>query len=107
MPAGKRLAPILAELVPVLRRFDELDTDEDAATLLVSMSTATIDRRLAPERKRHALEGRGHTKRGSLLESQIPIRTWVDWDDDATPGFIEIDLVGQRAVTPPVNTPTR
>ena len=27
-PAGKRLAPILAELVPVLRRYGELDIDE-------------------------------------------------------------------------------
>ena len=27
MPAGKRLAPILAELVPTLRRFAELDID--------------------------------------------------------------------------------
>ena len=47
-PAGKRLAPLLAELVPVLRRYRELDIDEDAAALLVSMSAATIDRRLGP-----------------------------------------------------------
>jgi hypothetical protein len=25
------------------------------------------------------------------LKSQIPIRTWADWDD-AVPGFVEIDL---------------
>ena len=35
MPAGKRLAPMLAELVPVLRRFGELDIDDDTAALLV------------------------------------------------------------------------
>jgi hypothetical protein len=33
MPAGKRLAPILGELVAVLRRFGELDIDEDTAAL--------------------------------------------------------------------------
>ncbi|MDI9941552.1 transposase family protein [Rhodococcus sp. IEGM 1351] len=93
MPAGKRLAPILPELVGVLRRFDELDIDDGTAALLVSMSAATIDRRLAPERKKHELRGRSHTKPGSLLESQIPIRTWADWDD-AKPGFVEVDLVG-------------
>jgi hypothetical protein len=93
MPAGKRLAPMLGELVAVLRGFGELDIDEDTAVLLAGMSPATIDRRLAPERRKHQLKGRGHTKPGSLLKSQIPIRTWADWDD-AVPGFVEIDLVG-------------
>ncbi len=95
MPAGKRLAPMLGELVPVLRRFGELDIDDDTATLLVGMSAATIDRRLARERRKHQLKGRSHTKPGSLLKSQIPIRTWADWDD-AVPGFVEIDLVGHE-----------
>ena len=92
MPAGKRLAPMLNELVAVLRHFRELVIDEDTAELLVSMSAATIDRRLAGERAKHQLKGRRATKPGSLLKSQIPIRTWADWDD-ATPGFVEIDLV--------------
>ena len=39
--------------------------------------------------------GRSHTKPGILLKSQIPIRTWADWDD-AVPGFVEIDLVGHE-----------
>ena len=39
------------------------------------------------------LKGRSHTKPGSLLKSQIAMRTWADWDD-ARPGFVEIDLVG-------------
>ncbi len=43
-PAGKRLAPMLGELVPVLRRFGELRIDDDTAELLMSMSAATIDR---------------------------------------------------------------
>lgn len=92
MPAGKRLAPMLAELVAVLRYFGELDVDEDTAVLLVSMSAATIDRRLAGERAKHRLKGRVGTKPGSLLKSQIPVRTWAEWDD-AQPGFVEIDLV--------------
>ena len=92
MPAGKRLAPMLGELVAVLRRFGELDIDEDTAALLVSMSAATVDRRLAPERKKYAVKGRSCTKPGTLLKSQIPVRTWADWDD-AVPGFVEIDLV--------------
>ena len=92
MPAGKRLAPILGELVSVLRRYGELDIDEDTAKLLAGMSVATIDRRLAPERKKYLARGRSRTKPGTLLKSQIPVRTWADWDD-AVPGFVEIDLV--------------
>ena len=93
MPTGKRLAPMLAELVAILRRHGELDIDDDTAALLAGMSAATIDRRLAGERKKHELKGRSRTKPGSLLKSQIPVRTWADWDD-AVPGFVEIDLVG-------------
>jgi hypothetical protein len=100
MPAGKRLAPMLGELVAVLRHYRELAIDEDTAELLVSMSAATIDRRLAGERARLQHRGRVGTKPGSLLKSQIPVRTWAEWDD-AAPGFVEIDLVwhdgGNRA----------
>src|SRR5215208_7122726 len=99
MPAGKRLAPMLAELVAVLRHFGELVIDEDTVALLVSMSAATIDRRLASERAKYRLKGRCTTKPGSLLKSQIPVRTWSDWDD-ARPGFVEIDLVGHDGGNP-------
>jgi len=99
MPAGKRLAPMLGELVAVLRRFGELDIDEDTASLLVGMSAATVDRRLAPERKKYAVKGRSCTKPGTLLKSQIPVRTWADWDD-AVPGFVEIDLVSHDGGNP-------
>ena len=94
-PAGKRLAPMLAVLVPILRRDGELDLTDAEAVLLVRMSAATIDRRLAGERARMMPRGRSHTKPGSLLKSQIPVRTWADWDD-AVPGFVEIDLVGHE-----------
>ena len=32
---------------------------------------------------------------GSLLKAQIPIKTWLEWDE-ARPGFVEIDLVGHE-----------
>lgn len=92
MPAGKRLAPMLTELVAVLRHFQELVITDETAALLVAMSAATIDRRLADERAKHTIRGRVGTKPGSLLKSQIPVRTWAEWDD-AVPGFVEIDTV--------------
>jgi hypothetical protein len=75
-PAGKRLAPMLGELVAVLRRFGELDIDEGTAELLMSMSAATIDRRLASAKSKLKLKGHSHTKPGSLLKSRIPMRTF-------------------------------
>ena len=94
-PTGKRLAPVLPDLVARLRRFGELEVSDEVAALLVAMSPATIDRRLAPDRAGLVLRGRSHTKPGSLLKDAIPIRTWAQWDD-AVPGFVEIDLVGHE-----------
>jgi transposase InsO family protein len=94
-PAGKRLAPMLVVLVPMLRRDGELDLGDDEAALLMAMSPATIDRRLQGAKVLARFAARSHTKPGSLLKSQIPIRTWSEWDD-ATPGFVEIDLVGHE-----------
>jgi len=94
-PAGKRLAPMLTTIVPLLRRDGDIELDDTEAALLISMSAATIDRHLAPERAKLMSRGRSHTKPGTLLKSQIPIRTWAEWTEDL-PGFVEIDLVGHE-----------
>lgn len=94
-PAGKRLAPMLDALVPLLRRDGDITMTDDDAALLVQMSAATIDRCLGPERAKLGSRGRSHTKPGTLLKSQIPIRTWAEWNEDK-PGFLEIDLVGHE-----------
>ncbi len=86
---------MLVLLVPMLRRDGEIDLTDDEADLLMTMSAATIDRRLQGAKVLGAFAGRSHTKPGSLLKSQIPIRTWSEWDD-ARPGFVEIDLVGHE-----------
>lgn len=104
-PAGKRLAPFLGEIVERLRENGELDIDDQTAEKLAVMSAATIDRRLALDRAKIRLKGRSLTKPGSLLKSQIPIRSWADWDD-AKPGFIEIDLVGHEGGNPPATSAT-
>lgn len=94
-PTGKRVAAVLGDLVERLRRFGELDVTDETAEALAKMSPATIDRRLAEDRAKLSPKGRSHTKPGSLLKDQIPIRTWAQWDD-AAPGFVEIDLVGHE-----------
>ncbi|MCL5735432.1 MAG: DDE-type integrase/transposase/recombinase [Actinobacteria bacterium] len=91
-PCGKRLAPFLPELVPVLESFGELHLAADARAKLLSVSAATIDRLLAEERRSYQLKGRSRTKPGSLLKHQIAVRTFAEWDE-GRPGFLEIDLV--------------
>jgi len=91
-PAGKRLAPFMTEIVEVLERTGELNLTDEVRSKLTTVSAATIDRMLAPERDRLKMKGRSGTKPGSILRRQIPIRTFADWDD-AAPGFFEVDLV--------------
>ena len=57
---------------------------------LLTISAATLDRRLKPLRVSHP-KGLGGTKPGALLKTQIPIRTH-HWDE-TLPGFVEADTV--------------
>lgn len=94
---GKRLHPILADMVASLERHEELKLDEETKTLLLAVSPATIDRLLQPY-KASRRRGQSSTKPGGLLKSQIPVRTFADWDDNQT-GFVEIDLVAHCGET--------
>jgi transposase InsO family protein len=92
-PSGKRLAAALPRLVGALRAHGELVIDDATAALLCSMSAATIDRRLAPDRAQLQVKGTSLTRPGSMLKSKIALKTWAEWND-ASPGFVEMDLVG-------------
>jgi len=98
-PAGKRLAPFMPEAVEALERADELVLSADVRERLLQVSAATIDRLLAPERRRLQVKGRSGTKPGSVLKRQIPIRTFAEWDE-ARPGFCEVDLVAHDGGDP-------
>ena len=99
MPSGKRLAPYMEEIVKVLERCGELELVPAVRDNLLSVSASTIDRMLAPERKRIRLKGRKGTRPGTLLKHQVPIRTFDGHDQDK-PGFLEIDLVGHEGGNP-------
>jgi hypothetical protein len=98
-PAGKRLAPFMAEAICALERHGEISLSEEVRTKLMVISAATIDRMLAPERARLRMKGRSGTKPGSILRRQIPIRTFAEWDD-ARAGFCEVDLVSHDGGNP-------
>ena len=96
---GRRLAVFIRESLPSLERFEEITLSATQRARLLAISPATIDRLLAPERKKYQLKGRSTTRPGTLLKHQIPIRTFSDWDD-ARPGFVEIDLVAHDGGLP-------
>jgi hypothetical protein len=92
MACGRRMAAGMADTVGAMVRFDELDCPAEVIDKLCGMSASTIDRMLAVQRKKMGLKGRATTKPGTLLKSQIPIRTGTEWDEH-TPGFVEMDTV--------------
>lgn len=63
----------------------------DLTAQLLAMSASTIDRLLRPVRARVSRKGLSGTRPGSLLKTQIPIRTH-HWDI-TQPGFMEADTV--------------
>jgi hypothetical protein len=89
-PCGKRLVPILEQWLPFYeRRFERVSQGQKK--LLRQVSSATLDRLLAPARTAHPGRGRCGTKPGSLLKIEIPIRTG-SWDL-SQPGYVEADSV--------------
>jgi hypothetical protein len=88
---GKRLEPFIPELLELLVAAGEIQVTPYQGELLRSASSATIDRLLAGDRNPPG-RGRSTTKAGTLLRSQIPIRTYADWSEQEA-GFVEVDLV--------------
>jgi hypothetical protein len=89
-PCGKRLVPILRQWLPFYeRRFETLNAR--SRRLVRKISAATLDRLLAEARAQFPGKGRCGTKPGSLLRSEIPIRTGT-WDL-TRPGYLEADSV--------------
>ena len=91
---GKLLAPQIRLIIDFLERddiFGPLIT-EDIKAKLLTISGATIDRRLQADRKKLALKGKSFTKPGTLLKHQIPIRAYFSWDE-RKPGYFEMDTV--------------
>jgi len=95
-PCGKRLVPILHQWLPFYeRRYGRLSLRQ--RRLVRQISPASVDRLLAPARAQFPGRGRCGTKPGSLLRSEIPIRTG-SWDLTG-PGYLEADSVAHCGVS--------
>ena len=71
----------------------ELICSTEQRKKLIKISPSTIDRLLKKYKKRPIGKGRSYTKPGTLLKTQIPVRTFADWTENKV-GFFEIDLCG-------------
>lgn len=88
-PCGKRLKAVIPLWLPHYEsQYGTLV--ESVRTDLLKASAATLDRLLKALRVSHP-KGLSGTKPGSLLKTQIPIRT-QHWDE-TQPGFMEADTV--------------
>jgi hypothetical protein len=92
---AKRLAPMLKEVISRLEFHQEFSVDDRTRELLLKISPSTIDRLLAEDRKSLNGTSKARTRPGTLLKSQIPIKTFSDWNEQR-PGFVEIDLVAHE-----------
>jgi hypothetical protein len=88
-PCSTRLKALLPLWLPWAIKRLALSTQVQKQ--LLTISPATIDRRLGPKKRQLKKRLYGRTKPGTLLKHHIPIKT--DSWDVTTPGFTEIDLV--------------
>jgi hypothetical protein len=93
-----RLHAFLPIWLEVLEAHGELVLDPTTKALLLSMSRATIDRKLCPVRRQLKQQGLSTTRSGTWLKNQIPVRTFAQWDD-LRPGVTEVDLVAHCGQT--------
>jgi hypothetical protein len=90
---SKRIQPEIGVAIDSLVLAGELKCSKEQRKKLMKISPATIDRLLKKYRKRPIGKGRSYTKPGTLLKTQIPVRTFADWNENKV-GFFEIDLCG-------------
>ncbi len=88
---SKRLRAAMDVELPRLYFRGEISISPGCYDNMMKISPATIDR-LLKGRRPQLVKSRGHTKPGTLLKHQIPIRTWAEWTEHR-PGFCEMDLV--------------
>ncbi|MEO1840087.1 MAG: transposase [Pseudomonadota bacterium] len=88
---SKRLVPFLPDLIENMENNLHIELSPRTRAALLTISPATVDRLLKPERRRIG-KSVSTTRSGNLLKHQIKIRTFADWDD-VVPGFFEADLV--------------
>lgn len=89
---SERLVPSLALLIELVEAEGAWGFSEEVKEKLLKISVSTCERLLRPHKAAFRPLGQCMTRPGSLLKSQIPVRTWAEWSE-TEPGYCEMDLV--------------
>lgn len=89
---SRRLVPGLPLFVQLAEAEGAWGFSKEVKEKLLRIGASTCERLLRPHKAAFRPAGRSLTKPGSMLKSQIPVRTWADWLE-TEPGYCEIDLV--------------
>ncbi|WP_071881562.1 integrase catalytic domain-containing protein [Cyanobium gracile] len=91
---GKRLHALLPQLLESLEHHGHVQLEKGVRARVLTMSSATIDRLLAPVRKSSGGHGwRRPPRAHSGVRRRVQVRTFKGWDEHKEPGWLEIDLV--------------
>ena len=88
-PCSDILKALLPAWLPFLKK--SISIPPHIELLLLSVSTATIERKLRTARPKYAPKGIATTRSGSFLRENIPIQT-SSWNQ-SVPGHLEVDTV--------------
>jgi hypothetical protein len=89
---SKLLVAVMPDLVGALERHGELELEAGVRTQLLEISAASIDRLLRRHRRGLGLQPRRVSSPAGSLKSEIPIRTWSEWNGVEV-GSLQADLV--------------
>jgi hypothetical protein len=89
---GKRLAPLMRGQMKFIADWPAFGITAEIKAKLLTISPATIDRKLRGDKRALEVKGISGTKPGTLLKNQIPVRVYYPWEE-RKPGFFEIDTV--------------
>jgi hypothetical protein len=92
---GKRLIGLIRASLPFVKEERFLHITPTVEQALRRISAATIDRMLKKPRAAMRLKGTSHTRATRRVMSEIPIRTFSEWDG-VGPGHVQLDLVGHE-----------
>ena len=97
-PCGQRLKPIIKNELERLRELGEIKCNDEIASQLLKIGSATIDRRLNHQKEVLKLKGIYRKKNSSFLLSTVPTKTSAEFNREKI-GNVQIDFVESCGVS--------
>ena len=97
-PCGQRLKPIIKNELERLRELGEIKCNDEIASQLLKIGSATIDRRLNHQKEVLKLKGIYRKKNSSFLLSTVPTKTSAEFNREKI-GNVQIDFLESCGVS--------